>query len=71
MTIPVVAVAQGRRLVRIALLGSVVATAVAHHVVGVVAQTVSGAPALDDERMAGSFDRVSDGDGPEYLNSRL
>ena len=51
MTIPVVAVTQAHRLVRIALLGTVVATAVAHHVVGASRRDGRRGPARD--RLAG------------------
>ncbi len=71
MTIPVVAVTQAHRLVRLALVGTVVATAVVHHVVGAVAQGLAVGGPVETDSMVGAFDRLSDGEPPEYLNSRL
>lgn len=71
MAVTTVATAQLHRMAHLALAGTVVATAVAHHVVAVVAETVSRGNPFETDAMAGAFDQLSSGDAPEYLNYRL
>jgi hypothetical protein len=71
MAVTTVAVTQVNRLARLAMVGSVLVTALAHHVVGVVAETVSGGNPFETDAMAGAFDQLSSGEARDYLNDRL
>jgi hypothetical protein len=71
MVVTTIAAAQVNRLAQLVLATTVVATAVAHHMVAVVAETVSGGNPFDTDAMAGAFDQLSCGEPPEYLNHRL
>jgi hypothetical protein len=65
------AVAQAHRLWRVALVTSVAATAVAHHVVGTLAESITSGPPAATESLAIAYDQVGWGEPADYLNHRL
>jgi hypothetical protein len=71
MVVTTVAAAQVNRMAHLVVATTVLATALTHHVVSVVAESMSGGNPFDTDAMAGAFDQLSCGEAPHYLNHRL